>query len=386
MFRSKNDILKEKEENIFTRGETAAIKSLISILINEDFIVNRLSVDEIGDTEAFFNRHQKRIEAMLDFFRGLFVIGYTDEEMLDRMKMFYRVDIEDNLAGLERVIGPLIKGLNEAESKQNEKMDSKDDFFQHGKNILIGLSAVVGKILGRIPFDEFKVLGPMELNKLINDEIKALTMTSPLFKHDWEAAQKHAEFNNFFMDKLTRLVNKLDKLIDEEAYYPIVEVKMLTIPGSIASYIIESDDNFKLDVSKAKFEEHNAVIEKMVFSAVADGLRKTNQFNELLSATLEAFEKNDFDLKDEGFNKELKVVFDWITQRVDEYFLDHNGFIACYWKEVEGESFFPVTAAAKKVVNFFATLDEEGKAMVRNGELLGEYRIEDYPLHYSTNK
>lgn len=223
MFRNKNDILKEKEEKVFTRSETIGIKSLISILVNEDIIVNNLKVTELGDAETFFNRHQKRINAMLDFFRGLFVIGYTDEEMLNRMKEFYRDDIENSIGLMEKLFGAMKKANEEDEDEQNEKVNLNGGFYPHGRNILTGLSCVVNKIFEELSFEEFKELGPIGINKYIMTSLNTLADKSALFKRDWEAAQKHPKYNNFFALKLTQLVSKLAKLTDEAVFYTLEE-------------------------------------------------------------------------------------------------------------------------------------------------------------------
>lgn len=105
----KKNLLKDKEENMLTTMERAFVENAISLLAVEDVIVNNLGLEEIYDCEGFFNRHQKRIGAVLDVLRGLFAVGFSDEEMLAKFKTLHW---EHDKSGKER-LASMIKAFSE---------------------------------------------------------------------------------------------------------------------------------------------------------------------------------------------------------------------------------------------------------------------------------
>ena len=69
----------------------------------------------------------------------------------------------------------------------------------------------------------------------------------------------------------------------------------------------------------------------------------------------------------------------WTLTQVAYVYSSHSAFLHHYGfrGEVNARDAMS-TGASKKVTNFFKDLSEEEKQMVRRGELLGKYRIENF--------
>lgn len=115
-------------------------------------------------------------------------------------------------------------------------------------------------------------------------------------------------------------------------------------------------------------------------------MRKTEHFDEIYPFITDFAKQYPEGFKDTQAYEETFNLIDWIGERFTEYVLKHNGFFSLMDTNGVDHSTYLTSSAKDKIRNFFATLDEEGKAMVRSGKLLGEYRIEDYPLIYPANK
>lgn len=419
----KKNLLKDKEENMLTTMERAFVENAISLLAVEDVIVNNLGLEEIYDCEGFFNRHQKRIGAVLDVLRGLFAVGFSDEEMLAKFKTLHW---EHDKSGKER-LASMIKAFSEdpkavdeatmeilerildvdndpvlsaimrdteeevkarSESVSSEKKlqwsNGNDDFDWASKLahtamfVLSGFGFALKGFFEDLDFETFKALDVMSLNKRLRDEFDAELDASVHFRLEWMGAKNHPDYNNLFADKLNRLVLKLCA-IETVGHFDKVKAVVEKEPIVSAGYLIESNDEFDLVVNDDVFAQISARIESIYFTAAANALRTTERFEEAYPLFTDFLEDNEEKIESQGFAKEFNEMLTWTLTQIAHVYSSHSAFLHHYNFKGEGSARDAMgTNASKKVTNFFKDLTEEEKQMVRCGELLGEYRVENF--------
>lgn len=419
----KKNMLVDKEKNMLTTMEAAFVQNAIALLSVEDVIVNNKTLEEIYDCEGFFNRHQKRIGAVLDVLRGLFVIGFTDEQMLAKFKTFHWENEEDGkerLASmmkafsenpeevdaaakemLGRILGanddPELAAMMRAAKEKREGGSSdvglekkvqwtngNDDFDWASKLahtamlVLCGFGLALRNLFEDLDFDTFKAWDVMSLNKRLRDEFDAELDANVRFRLDWIGTKNHPDYNNLFADKLNRIVLKLCAIETVEQFDKVKAfVEGEPIVG--AGYLIETNDEFDLVVNDDVFEQIASRIESIYFSAAANALRNTERFEEAYPFFTDFFEDNEEKIKDQGFSEEYNKMLTWTLTQVAYVYSSHGAFFHHYDFKGEGQAKDAVsTNASKKVTNFFKDLTEEEKQMLRRGEFLGEYRIENF--------
>lgn len=422
----KKNMLADKEQNVLTTMEVAFVQNAISLLAVEDVIVNNLGLEEIYDCEGFFNRHQKRIGAVLDVLRGLFAIGFTDEQMLAKFKTFhweheengkerlasmikaFSENPEDVDAAAQEMLSRILEAdddpiLSEAmrrmradkekveggsESVSPEKKvqwtNDNDDFDWASKLahtamlVLCGFGFALRNLFKDLDFDTFKAWDVMSLNKRLRDEFDAELDANVHFRLDWISTKNHPDYNNLFADKLNRIVLKLCAIETQEQFDKVKAI-MEKEPIVSAGYLIETNDEFDLVVNDDVFEQIASRIESIYFAAAADALRNTDRFEEAYPFFTDFFEDNEEKIKAQGFSEEYNKMLTWTLTQVAYVYSSHGAFFHHYNFKGEGAARDAIdTNASKKVTNFFKDLTEEEKQMVRRGELLGEYRVENF--------
>lgn len=417
----KKNMLADKEQNVLTALEVTFVQNAIALLAVEDVLVNNLGLEEIYDCEGFFNRHQKRIGAVLDVLRGLFAIGFTDEEMLAKFKTFHwehEEDGKERLASmmkafsenpedvdeaakemLERILvtgdNPELlaamceinkkledRPLNACPKKELQRSNGNDDFDWASKLahtamfVLCGLGLTLKDFFKDLDLDTFKAMDLMGLNKRLREGFDAQLDKNMNFRMEWLSSKNHPDYNNLYADKCHRLILKL-YAIETQEQFDKVKAIVEGEPIVSAGYLIESNDDFDLVVNDDVFEQIASRIESIYFSAAADALRNTDRFEEAYPLFTDFFEDNEEKIKAQGFSEEYNKMITWMLTQVAYVYSSHGAFLHHY--EFEGNAKDAMsTGASKKVTNFFKDLTEEEKQMVRRGELLGEYRVENF--------
>ena len=415
----KNKVLEDKEKNVFSLIEREAVQTLFSILMSEDVLFNNIPVREMGDDTAFFDRHEKRINAMLDFFRGLMVVGFEDDKMksklldifnkfikdetqLDKLSvlaMMNGLDDFDNQSEVAKAIidapsGPFANKIKEgiknskayASMKTEEVTESwRDEDDPKGNRcitittsvIFSGLDYALMRLFDGLDFETFKALDVMSLNKRIREGIDELAEKNDGFKHDWEVTQQRIHFNNLYTDKMNKLIVKLCSIGDEATFNKVKDI-VYDREDFIVPFIIESDENFVMDTSDEAYDKKLGFVETMFFSFVANVLRTTEHFEEIYPYITDFLVDIDDEFKKTDLYKEIGSYIDWLTEQTGYFYSDNVAFIRLRHFDSSDSRGFITTNASKKVTNFFKGLTEEEKQMVRRGELLGEYRIENF--------
>lgn len=417
----KKNMLKDKEENMLTTMEKAFVENAIALLTVEDAMVNNLTLEEIYDCEGFFNRHQKRIAGVLEVLHGLFVIGFTDEEMLAKFKTFHWEHTEDGKVRLysmmkafseneeevdaaareiaERIFGTdegsalsdaVLEAKRKFEARAQDAIQRKETQYSNSNNelhqaqkvahtamfILSGFGLALESFFEDLDFDTFKAIDVMSLNKRLREGFGALPDKNVRFKLSWLGAKNHPDYNNIFADKLNRIVLKLCAIETAEQFEKVKSfVKEEPIVG--AGYLIETNDEFDLVVNDDVFDHIASRIESIYFTGAAHTLRSTERFEEAYPLFSDFLTDNEEKIEALGFTEEFNKMLTWILTQVAHVYSSHGAFLHHY--EFEGNAKDAIgTNASNKVTNFFKDLTEEEKQMVRRGELLGEYRIENF--------
>ena len=86
----------------------------------------------------------------------------------------------------------------------------------------------------------------------------------------------------------------------------------------------------------------------------------------------------DDEFKKTDLYKELNSYLEWLTEQTGYFYSDNVAFIRLRHSGDDDMKWFITSNASNKVTNFFKGLTEEEKQMVRRGELLGEYHIENF--------
>lgn len=419
----KKNMLADKEQNMLTAIEVTFVQNAIALLAVEDVVVNNKTLEEIYDCEGFFNRHQKRIGAVLDVLRGLFAIGFTDEQMLAKFKTFHWENEEggkERLASmmkafsenpedvdaaakemLERILvtgkdPELVAAMCEINKKLEEHpLDACSKKGLHWSNgnedfdwvtklahtamfVLCGFGYALRDFFEDLDFDTFKAMDLMGLNKRLREGFDARLDKNMNFRMEWLSTKNHPDYNNLYADKCHRLILKLYAIETPEQFdkvKAIVEEQQIVSAG----YLIESNDEFDLVVNDDVFEQIASRIESIYFTAAADALRNTDRFEEAYPLFTNFFEDNEEKIKAQGFTEEFNKMLTWTLTQVAHVYSSHGAFLHHYDFKGEGSAKDAIgTNASKKVTNFFKDLTEEEKQMVRRGELLGEYRVENF--------
>lgn len=197
------------------------------------------------------------------------------------------------------------------------------------------------------------------------------------FKHDWEVAQQRIHFNNLYADKMNKLIVKLCSIGDEATFNKVKDI-VYDREDFIVPFIIESDANFELAINDEAYDKKLGFVETMFFSFVANVLRTTEHFEEIYPYITDFLVDIDDEFKKTDLYKEIGSYIDWLTEQTGYFYSDNVAFIRLRHFDSSDSRGFITTNASKKVTNFFKGLTEEEKQMVRRGELLGEYRIENF--------
>ena len=414
----KNKVLEDKESNFFSLVEKEAVQTLFSILMFEDVLFNNIPVKEMGDDAAFFDRHEKRIDAMLDFFRGLMVVGFEDDKMktklrdifnklikdetqLDKLNMLVVMNDLDDFDNQEAVTkavvdapsGPFTDVVKEAiedsgiyfnmKAKEvaEQSLDEDDPkghclISETTSIIFAGLDYAVKQLFDGLDFETFKTIDVMSLNKRLREGIEDFAKENNRFKLDWKIAQRRIHFNNLYADKMNKLVVKLCSISDDATFNKLEGI-VSTMKYFIVPFIIESDANFELATNDEAYDKKLGFVETMFFSFAANALRTTEHFEEIYPYITDFLADINDEFKKTDLYKEISSYIDWLAEQTGYFYSDNVAFaVACH--RAGNPRGYITTNASVKVTNFFKGLTEEEKQMVRRGELLGEYRIENF--------